>query len=95
MRKSHLTCCKSGSEDGTLLHLALSHFVWHPHSHPFADPNRHASWTTRRNAEVIANWGEVVRRQTEGRVCEAGYEGMIGRTLGNLDQIYKRSVVRH
>lgn len=45
MRKLYLTCCKSSSEDGTLLHLALSHFVRHPHSHPFVDPNRRASWT--------------------------------------------------
>jgi hypothetical protein len=59
--------------------------------------------TSLRNAEVLASWRQfggrgVLPRRTEPvegralrlgerRVCEAGYEGMIGRTLGEEEEI--------
>ena len=48
-----------GSEDATLLHLALSHFVSHPHPPtPLVGPNRRASWWET-NAEVFASWKQL------------------------------------
>jgi hypothetical protein len=96
--QSHPTRCKSRSEDATLLHLALPAPPCGSES-----PRELVKQTSLRNAEVLASWRQfggrgVLPRWTEPvegralrlgerRVCEAGYEGMIGRTLGEEEEI--------
>ena len=92
MRKSHSTCCG----DATVFHPTLSHSV--PHLAPVCGtewPRTNVYAKRRRACELEAmEWGGIrTDRRTRASPCvevregcEAGYGGVIGRTLGEEEE---------